>query len=111
MKTLYKLFIIILVIVFLSTTFSACSTNNTKTDQEKISRIVQDQFNDIDQMRNGRSLSLDEAEACLYCWADTSSGMEISEEELREAIWVVLESNDQIRDLINSIDEIDLDDY
>lgn len=89
------------------TTMSSC---NKPTEQEKLAEIVQNRFNDIDQHSfDGRTMSLDEAESILYCWADENSGMDISDEELREAIWVVLESTDLIRDLISEIDEIDVE--
>lgn len=89
------------------TSFSSCV--NVESDQEKIASIVQDQYLDIDQMRNNRSLSLDEAETVLWCYADTNSGEEISEDDLREAIWVVLECNEEVRELIYNIGEIEID--
>ena len=79
-------------------------------DQEELAEIVQDRFIDIDQFpSDGRKLSLTEAEAYLYCWADENSGIEVSDDELREAIFVVLESTDLIRELVAEIDEIDVD--
>ena len=47
---------------------SSCHSKE-KTDQEIIAEYVQERFFWIDQLREGRSLSLDEAEATLYCWA------------------------------------------
>ena len=110
MKIKPKSFSLILVaFAVLAMLLSSCRID-TKTDQEKLAEIVQDRFNDIDQFAlKGRSLSLDDAEAYLYCWADKNSGMEISDEELIEAIWVVLESTDLIRELISEIDEIDVE--
>ena len=52
-----------------------------------------------------------EAETILWCWADENSGVAISEDDLREAIWVVLEGHEDIRHLIYRIDELNLDDY
>ena len=77
--------------------------------QEYLAEFIRDRFYDIDQFSFGeRSLSLDEAEAYLYCWADENSGMDISDEELREAIWDVLKNIDLIRKLISEIDEIEI---
>ena len=56
-------------------------------------------------------MSLTEAETILWCWADENSGVAISEDDLREAIWVVLEGHEDIRHLIYRIDELNLDDY
>jgi hypothetical protein len=85
-------------------------TQDNLVNQKDLAKIVQDRFFEIDQYSfGGRSLSLDEAEAYLFCWADENSGMEVSEDELREAIWAVLESTDLIRELIAEIDEIDVD--
>lgn len=100
--------LLLVVVIVLAVMLSSCSVN-TKTDQEKLAEIVKDRFDEIDQHRDGRTLSLDEAESYLYCWADENSGEEISDDELREAIWVVLESTDLIRELISEIDEIDLE--
>lgn len=109
MKIKPKLFSLLLVtFVVLAILLSSCRID-TKTDQDKLAEIVQDRFCEIDQHRDGRTLSLDEAESVLYCWADKNSGMEISDEELREAIWVVLESTDLIRELISEIDEIEIE--
>ena len=109
MKAKAKLFsLLLLVVVVLATMLSSCRVDK-KTDQEKLAEIVQDRFSEIDQHRDGRTLSLDEAESVLYCWADKNSGMEISDEELRKAIWVVLESTDLIRELISEIDEIEIE--
>ena len=103
------IFFLSIIIIFTSLTLSSCRTER-KTSQEKLAEIIQDRFTDIDQFAlAGRTLSLDEAEAYLYCWADENSGMDISEDDLREAIWVVLESTDLIRELISEIDEIDLE--
>ena len=83
---------------------------NVKSDQEKLSEIISDRFDDIDQFSfDGRALSLEEAETILYCWA--SGEDDISDEDLKEAIQVVLESTDMIRDLICGIDDIDLGQY
>jgi hypothetical protein len=88
---------------------SSCSKPK-ESEQEKLAEIIQERFSDIDQFAfDDRTLSLDDAEAILYCWADKNSGMEISDDELREAIWAVLESTDLIRELISEIDEIDLE--
>lgn len=106
MKYNIKTLLLPLVATTILICFSSC---HIKTNQERIAEIIQDQYIDIDQMRNSRTLSLDEAEAVLWCWADKASGVDISEEKLREAIWIVLECNDEVRELIFSIDEIDLD--
>ena len=90
---------------------SSCHSK-AKTDQEVIVEYIQDRFVEIDQFRlDDRSLSLDEAEAYLYCWAFDGGFDDISPDELKEAISVVLACNDEVRDLISSIDDIDLDDY
>jgi hypothetical protein len=103
-----KKIIVIIYAVFLLAMFSSCG-NKEETDQEKIAYIVQERYSDIYNFNFDRSMSLEDAECYLYCWADENSGVEISEEELREAIWVVLESNEDIRELIYDIDEIDID--
>lgn len=113
-----KSFILLLCVVIIL--FSSCCLDVKTTkeepvegagvDQDKLAEIVQDRFIDIDQFpSDGRKLSLTEAEAYLYCWADENSGIEVSDDELREAIWVVLESTDLIRELVSEIDEIDVD--
>ena len=50
---------------------------------------------------------MDEAESYLYCWTDKNSGIEISDDELGEAIWVVLESTDFLMEgiVVASLDE------
>lgn len=102
-------FLLTISIFLASLSLSSCSTER-KTTQQKIAEIVQEQFNYIDQLGfEGSSLSLDEAQAILYCWAENEE--DISEKELKEAIYAVLESTDLIRDLIYDIDEIDLDMY
>lgn len=107
-SVLYVLVVVALIfaLVYFSFFYTPKSTNTT---QEKIASIVQDQFIDIDQFAfDGRSLSLDDAEAILYCWAE---GEDVSDKDLKEAIRAVLESTDEIRYLIDHIDEIDLNDY
>ena len=89
---------------------SSCHSKE-KTDQEIIAEYVQDRFFWIDQLREGRSLSLDEAEATLYCWAFDGGFDYISPDELKEAISIVLDCNDEVRELISSIDDINCDDY
>lgn len=89
---------------------SSCRSK-VKTDQDIIAEYIQDRFFEIDQLRDGRSLSLDEAEATLYCWAFDGGFDDISNDELKEAISIVLACNDEVRDLISSIDDIDCDDY
>ena len=106
MKSKVKFLVLLMLIVAVIALLSSCYADK-KTDQEKLAEIIQERFTDIDQFSfDGRALSLDEAEAYLYCWV---SGEEISDEELREAIWVVLESTDLIRDLIFEIDEIEIE--
>ena len=89
---------------------SSCHSKG-KTDQEIIAEYVQERFFWIDQLREGRSLSLDEAEATLYCWAFDGGFDDISPDELKEAISIVLDCNDEVRELISSIDDINCDDY
>jgi outer membrane murein-binding lipoprotein Lpp len=89
---------------------SSCYSK-AKTDQEIIAEYVQDRFFEIDQLRGGKSSSLSDAEATLYCWAFDGGFDDISYSELKEAISIVLACNDEVRDLISSIDDIDLDDY
>ena len=89
---------------------SSCHSKE-KTDQEIIAEYVQERFFWIDQLREGRSLSLNEAEATLYCWAFDGGFDDVSHDELKEAISIVLDCNDEVRDLISSIDDIDLEDY
>ena len=96
---------ILFVILLVSVCLSACSHEN-RSEQEKLSEIVADRFLDIQQLGIGHEMSLEEAEAILSCWA---SGEDISDKELREAIYIVLDCNEEIRDLIFSIDEIVLD--
>lgn len=118
MKKSFILLLYVVIILFSSCCLDVKTTKEEPVecvgerlvDQKKLAEIVQDRFIDIDQFSfDGRTLSLSEAEACLYCWADNNSGLEISDDELREAIWVVLESTDLIRELIAEIDEIDID--
>jgi len=86
--------------------------SNKKTNQDIIAEYVQNRFVEIDQHRTGgRKLSLDEAEAYLYCWAFDGGFKSVSQEELKEAIAVVLECNEEIQALVYEIDDIDLDDY
>ncbi len=104
-----RFFIFVAILAVFS--ISSCHSK-TKTDQEIIADYIQDRFFDIDQLRlEDRSLSLDEAEAYLYCWAFDGGFDDISHDELKEAISIVLACNDEVRDLISSIDDIDLDDY
>lgn len=100
----YFLFFIC-VLLLISVCLVACSHEN-RSEQEKLSEIVADRFLDIQQLGIGHEMSLEEAEAILSCWA---SGEDISDKELREAIYIVLDCNEEIRDLIFSIDEIVLD--
>lgn len=95
------------------TVFCISSCHSTvKTDQEIIAEYIQYRFVEIDQFRlNDRSLSLDEAEAYLYCWAFDGGFEDMSPDELKEAISIVLACNDEVRDLIFSIDDIVCDDY
>lgn len=102
----------LLCIVILATFFISSCHCKAKTDQDIIAEYVQEHFIDIDQFRlEGRSLSLDEAEAYLYCWAFDGGFDYVSHDELKEAISIVLACNTEVRDLIYSIDDIDLDDY
>jgi hypothetical protein len=96
----------ILAIFFISSCHS-----KAKTDQEIIAEYIQDRFFEIEQLRDGKSLSLDDAEAYLYCWAFDGGFDDISYSELKEAISIVLACNDEVRDLIYSIDDIDFDNY
>lgn len=107
MKIKYRyVYLLLSAVIILSLFLTSCSAGR-KSDQEKLAEIVQDRFIDIDQFAfDDRALSLDEAEAYLYCWAE---GEDVSDEELREAIYAVLESTDLIRELISEIDEIDVE--
>ena len=88
------------------------SCESEKSEQQIIAEYVQHQFTDIDQFRlNGRSLSLEEAESVLYCWAYDGGFNTVSQEELEEAIAIVLDCKEDIYDLIFSIDDIDCDEY
>ena len=99
-------------IVILVTFFISSCHHKAKTDQDIIAEYVQEHFIDIDQFcHDGRSLSLDDAESYLYCWAFDGGFDYVSYDELKEAISIVLACNDEVRDLVFSIDDIDLDDY
>ena len=100
-RTIIFLFIIVLSV-------AAVGCNEKPSDQEIIAEYVADRFNEIDQHRHGKPLSLDEAETVLYCWAE---GEDVTNARLQEAIYVVLECTDEIRDLIYNIDEIDTDEH
>ena len=111
LKDILKTALFLILTVVSCVVLSTCSVPLTTkpSTEEKIAEIVQEAFIDIDQFPSeGRSLSLDDAEAVLYSWAE---GEEVTDAELKEAINVVLKSTDMIRDLISSIDEINLDLY
>lgn len=106
LKKILLMLLLVAAIISTSLSLSSCSIER-KTAQEKLAEIVQYRFIDIDQFAfDDRSMSLDDAEAILYCWAE---GEEVSDKKLREAIYAVLESTELIRDLIRNIENIEIE--
>ncbi len=102
-----KRFFIAIILVFL-VLMSSCGKPN-KSDQEIIAEYVQERFFELSQISiDGSDISLDDAEAILYCFVHGDE--DISPSEAREAMSVLKARLEDIRDLIADIDDIDIED-
>lgn len=104
-KKAIKSMAVVLIIFTLMFCMTGCSSPQ-KTIKEELYETIEFYYEDICGWQSENSMDLEDAETILWCYADENSGMDISEEELRKAIWVVLECNEEVRSLIYDVDDI-----
>lgn len=90
-----KLFLLLL-ILSLMLCCTSCSSEKASTIDYDDAQIVASRIAEryYDEIKWDGAYTADDASAILYCYADENSGEHITEEELRKAIWEMLEYYD-----------------
>lgn len=84
---------------------SSCSHKANRTINYGDAQIVADRIAERyhEEIQCGGVYGPEEAATTLWCYADTNSGMDITEEELREAIWEMLEYYDDTNEFFKEM--------
>lgn len=74
--------------------------------QKELASQIEDLYYEIYGFSDNYPVSMEDAEATLFCYADCDE--EFTEEEIKEAILIALEYKDNVNDLIYDIDEMEI---
>lgn len=108
MKKLFLLFLIL----FLALCCTSCTNKKSYgegyddrtidyNDAQIVAHRIAERY--YDQIKWDGVYTAEDASAILYCYADKNSGEDISEEELQQAIWEILEYYDNTNEYFSKM--------